>query len=196
MLIRMYKSLLFDVLVVCNGIENCDLELNGKELIAITVICAEDRSFFTHKGVSIKSIIRAIYKQHGGASTITMQLVRIITNKYEISFSRKIREMIISLIIESKYTKIEILRSYLHYSYYGYNLNGLDNVINDFFYLKKMTLNDCCFIASLIKRPYPIELSISWANKINKRMNYIKNIYSSIKKENLKKMKEYLQTYK
>lgn len=187
--------LLSDMSTLCSKIKNCNLDLKNKDLIILSVICAEDRKYFTHHGFSFFSILRASYTRHGGASTITMQLVRTLTGRYEVSISRKIREIFLSTIINYKYTKIEILRAYLYYSYYGSNLKGLDDVIAKLFPSKKteeLSFYDCCFIASLIKRPYPLEISISWAMKINNRINYIYRVYSTMEKKYKKQMIRYL----
>jgi len=178
-----------------NIIDSCDLSLTDREMIILAVVCAEDRRYFSHSGVSYLSIIRAIYRRHGGASTINMQLVRVVTGRYEISISRKLREIIIATIIDIKYSKIDILRAYLGYSYYGSNINGLDGVMKAFFTNKKtkdLSLYDCCFIASLIKRPASSKLTIPWAMKINRRMDYVRDTCNSIGKNILEKMKIYL----
>lgn len=192
MLFKRGCFLLSDIDILCRSIEDCDLDLNDREMIILAVVCAEDRRYFSHHGVCYPSIVRAIYRRHGGASTINMQLVRIITGRYELSFTRKLREIFISTIIDFKYTKVEILRAYLCFSYYGHNMKGLDGVINDFFPGKKSTelsIYDCCFIASLIKRPLPMKLTISWAMKIDARMTYIHRLCLTIGKKVLKKIR-------
>lgn len=189
------RSLLSDTSILCSAIKNCTLDLKNKELIIISVICAEDRKYFTHPGFNFFSILRAGYTRHGGASTITMQLVRTLTGRYEISIARKIREIFLSAIINYKYTKKEIIRAYLYYSYYGNNLKDLDDVITKLFPSKKteeLSFYDCCFIASLIKRPYPSEISISWAIKINSRINYIYKTHSIMEKKYKKQMSRYI----
>ncbi|MBA0204781.1 biosynthetic peptidoglycan transglycosylase [Pectobacterium aroidearum] len=149
------------------------------ERISLAVICAEDKYFFSHHGVSIKSIFRAIIKRHGGASTITMQLVRVISGRYEVTMMRKIREVILAMLIERKYNKFEILDTYLSCSYFGSGLIGINNVMKELFKNKakdELSSMDCYFIAALLKRPVPREISISWACRVNTRMKYIENV--------------------
>jgi len=186
--------LLSDIRLLFHSIEECKLDLKNRERIILAVVCAEDRRYFSHSGVSYLSIIRAIYKKHGGASTINMQLVRLVTGRYELSLTRKLREMLISTVIDFKFSKIEIIRAYLFFSYYGYGMKGLDGVMDNFFPEKisgDLSLYDCCLIASLIKRPSPSSLTLSWAVKLNKRMTYVHGICNAIGTKILQKIKLY-----
>lgn len=98
------QELLNDYAKVCDSIQKCSPLENAQHLY-LAVLCAEDKSFLEHRGFSPKSIIRAFFKRHGGASTIDMQLVRTITNRREITIKRKFREIILSVAIEIKFTK-------------------------------------------------------------------------------------------
>lgn len=81
------------------------------------IVFIEDRRFFYHLGVDIYSIFRAIFRlvfdnKIEGASTITQQLVRTITNDRELTIRRKIREIILASLIEREFSKEKILRAY------------------------------------------------------------------------------------
>lgn len=194
MMFSCVRLLLSDIRLLFSSIEGCKLDLKNRERVILAVVCAEDRRYFSHSGVSYLSIIRAIYKRHGGASTINMQLVRLVTGRYELSLTRKLREMLISTVIDFKFSKIEILRAYLFFSYYGCGMNGLDGVMINFFPRKNsgdLSLYDCCFIASLIKRPSPSYLTLSWAIKLNKRMTHVYGICNAIGEKVLLKIKSY-----
>jgi len=89
------------------------------------LIAVEDRSFYSHFGISLRGILRAAYKniRFGGAmqggSTLTQQLVKNYFLGHERSFSRKFHEMAFSLLLEARYEKDEILSAYLNEIYLG-----------------------------------------------------------------------------
>jgi penicillin-binding protein 1A len=95
---------------------------------AVTI---EDKRFYTHKGVDLKGIIRALVcnVKHGrivqGGSTLTQQLARNIMRNDSKTFNRKIRETISALSIERHYTKDEILKLYFNNVYFGKNVRGI-----------------------------------------------------------------------
>ncbi|TPG16392.1 hypothetical protein EAH87_14200 [Sphingomonas koreensis] len=93
------------------------------------VILLEDRRFLDHRGMDWRSIARELwrvirFKQHGGASTIDMQLFRTASDRYERTIRRKIRELVGVAVLQRKFTKPEILRIYLKIAYFGTGLNG------------------------------------------------------------------------
>ncbi len=89
------------------------------------LIGIEDFRYLSHQGVDIKSIFRAIWidikqrKLAQGGSTLTQQLVKNLFLTSEKTFSRKFKEMIYSVYIESKYSKEDILTGYLNEVYWG-----------------------------------------------------------------------------
>ncbi|BBA84814.1 transglycosylase domain-containing protein [endosymbiont of Pachyrhynchus infernalis] len=117
-----------------------------KTLINI-LIEIEDKNYFSHNGINIKSIIRAIIKNVlnkkiiEGGSTITQQLVKniFLTNKK--SFLRKINEILISIILEYKLNKEKILELYLNEVYFG-NINNKE--------IRGFPLGSICYFGKLI----------------------------------------------
>lgn len=95
-----------------------------------TIIHKEDKYFYYHPGVNPIAIIRAAYnniiysKQTSGASTITMQVVRLLYPK-ERTYSNKIIEVFRALQLEWYYSKEEILQLYLNLVPYGGNVEGV-----------------------------------------------------------------------
>jgi membrane peptidoglycan carboxypeptidase len=88
------------------------------ESLTNVLIQIEDRRFFQHKGIDIYSISRAFIKNTitnrlEGASTITQQLVRNITNEREIALKRKIKEIVLATLIDNYFSKNEILFAYV-----------------------------------------------------------------------------------
>ena len=171
----------YDYKLICNYIENS----RGNDfntMLQVMVLCAEDRGFLKHRGVSIKSIFRALIKRHGGASTINMQLVRTLTNRRDITIARKIREIALSILIDIKFNKIDVLNSYLDNAYFGLRVHGVNEVVNNFFGKKDsyhISQYQCCVIASMLKRPYSYNKEAEWVFKINKRVYYVNSIYKA-----------------
>ncbi|MFC0179941.1 biosynthetic peptidoglycan transglycosylase [Thorsellia kenyensis] len=192
-IIKAIKNLKDDYKKVCNRISKIDADFCYDKNIYVSVVCAEDVDFMKHKGISFKSLVRALIKKHGGASTITMQTVRVITGRYEIDFKRKIREILLSFLIELHYDKISIINSYLKYSFFGSGMNGIEEILSVFFpNKKKLTQIDCIFIASLLKRPAPKQINICWAYKLNHRIIYVENKVNNKGCKILKQIESYI----
>jgi penicillin-binding protein 1A len=125
-------------------------------------IAIEDERFYSHSGLDMRGIARALVTnvQRGhlgqGASTITQQLAR---NAYDLgkqkTFNRKVQEAIVSLRLERKYTKKEILEGYLNEVFYGANSYGAQAAARQYFGkpAKDMTLAECALLAGLPQRP-------------------------------------------
>ena len=125
------------------------------------LIVTEDRGFYTHSGVNLKAIARAIihdikarsFKQ--GASTLTQQLAKTLFLSSEKSIVRKIREAILALQIERRYTKDEILELYLNQIYLGSGAYGVEAAARTYFNttVSGLTLGQSALIAGLPKAP-------------------------------------------
>lgn len=125
------------------------------------LIATEDRHFYTHSGVNIKAIARAIiqdikaggFKQ--GASTLTQQLAKTLFLSSEKSIIRKIREAILAVQIERRYTKNEILELYLNQIYLGSGTYGVEAAARTYFdtSVAGLTLGQSALIAGLPKAP-------------------------------------------
>lgn len=88
------------------------------------LILGEDRRFYYHPGVDPVALCRAIWKtlfcgSRQGASTIAMQLVRTITNRYEKTWERKVREIILAFGLTRYIPKDRLPTMYLWIAYYG-----------------------------------------------------------------------------
>jgi penicillin-binding protein 1A len=94
-------------------------------------IAAEDRSFFSHHGISIRGIIRSCYinlikrKLAQGASTITQQVTRLLFLNHQRSFLRKIKEVFIALYLERHFSKEQIFELYVNTIYFGRGIYGI-----------------------------------------------------------------------
>lgn len=96
-----------------------------------TILMYEDKSFYYHIGINIFSLARAIWStfiirnRKIGASTITMQTVRILYNLNTKTIYGKIQQILLSIWLEIRYSKKDILEAYLNIAPYGYNIEGI-----------------------------------------------------------------------
>ncbi|MBL4807226.1 MAG: transglycosylase domain-containing protein [Rhodobacteraceae bacterium] len=126
------------------------------------ILFYEDRRFFSHNGVEIRSFFRtwkrfARGKGFGGVSTIDQQVVRIITQRRERTATRKIRELILALAINTHISKKEIFYCYIHDSYFGHRLIGCEIAAQFIFRLPaaNLSIEQAAFLASLLPLPLP-----------------------------------------
>ena len=131
------------------------------ETVRAATITLEDQDFYTHHGIKLSSIMRAVFKdfvgggaQQGG-STITQQFVKNSLLTPEKTFTRKIKEAILSVEMEQKFSKDEILAMYLNEIPYGSNAYGLEAAAQTFFgkNAKDLTLDESALLASLPNAP-------------------------------------------
>ncbi|MCK5096481.1 MAG: transglycosylase domain-containing protein, partial [Desulfobacteraceae bacterium] len=125
------------------------------------LLTIEDRKFYSHWGINLKAIIRAVihdikvrkFKQ--GASTLTQQLAKTLFLTSEKSIVRKIKEAILALQIERRYTKDEILALYLNQIYLGSGAYGVEAAAQTYFgkSVENITLAQAALIAGLPKAP-------------------------------------------
>ncbi|MBF0566406.1 MAG: PBP1A family penicillin-binding protein [Nitrospirae bacterium] len=124
-------------------------------------LAVEDARFYEHKGIDFYRIGGAFlenirskgYSQ--GASTITQQLAKMLFLKPEKNLSRKIKEAVLSLQIESRYTKDEILGIYLNQAFFGARSYGVEAAAQTYFGKKTEDLSvaDAALLAALPKAP-------------------------------------------
>lgn len=125
------------------------------------LLTIEDRTFFSHSGIHFKAIARAIFhdikagKFKQGGSTLTQQLAKTLFLTSEKSIVRKIKEAILSLQIERRYTKNEILELYLNQIYLGSGSYGVEAASKTYFNksVHNITLSQAALLAGLPKAP-------------------------------------------
>ncbi|MBN2339887.1 MAG: transglycosylase domain-containing protein [Deltaproteobacteria bacterium] len=105
-----------------------------------TLLASEDKNFFQHSGVDVTAILRALYlniREGGaqyGASTITMQLMRMVHSRGESrTFWNKIKETILALRLERQVSKSFILEQYLNRAYFGNQAFGIEAAARRYF---------------------------------------------------------------
>jgi membrane carboxypeptidase/penicillin-binding protein len=124
-------------------------------------VAAEDRRFFQHHGVDERGIIRAFIGNLAdsgrpqGGSTITQQVVKNLLVGEDVTYERKIREMIVASRLESTLSKAEIFELYLNSAYLGRGSWGVEMAARSYFgkSVKALTLAEGAMLAGLLKGP-------------------------------------------
>lgn len=141
-------------------------------------ICLEDKKFYNHSGVDflrigsafLNNIEASTYKE--GASTITQQYVKNLFLNNEKTIKRKLYEAIISLNIESRYTKNEILEGYLNSIYFDHGIYGVEDASLYYFnkHASNLTLLESVTLASIPKSPANYSPIKNPTNNENRRL--------------------------
>ncbi|MCB4790356.1 MAG: PBP1A family penicillin-binding protein [Elusimicrobia bacterium] len=125
------------------------------------LLSIEDDKFFHHWGISLKGILRAAVnniikrKVAQGGSTITQQLAKIVFLTPERTFSRKLKELILTLQLEYHFTKSEILQLYLNQIYFGSGGYGAKAAAKVYFNkeISDLNLAECALLSGLVRAP-------------------------------------------
>jgi len=125
------------------------------------VLATEDRRFYSHWGVDLRGVVRALYvnAQQGdmvqGGSTITQQVAKNLFLTPERSLHRKGQEMLLALWLERTFTKDEILELYLNRVYFGAGTYGVDAAAKKYFgrSARDVTIFQAAMLAGLLKAP-------------------------------------------
>ncbi|MGH7451471.1 MAG: transglycosylase domain-containing protein, partial [bacterium] len=140
--------------------------LGGKSYVPITqispnfqkaLLAAEDGEFYSHHGIDKIAIARAaILRGFRGSSTITQQLVKNLFFSFQRLWSRKLKEILISLQIESTFTKEQILEAYCNLVYFGGTAYGVEDASIQFFGkpASALTIPEAAMLAGIVNSPY------------------------------------------
>lgn len=123
-------------------------------------VAVEDKDFYKHKGLSTTGLIRAIvnifvFRNLQGGSTLTQQLVKNALLSQEQTLPRKMKEAVLAIQIERKYSKDEILQMYLNEIPYGGTAAGVEAAAKYYFdkHVKELTVPECVILAGLPQAP-------------------------------------------
>jgi len=144
-------------------------------------LAAEDADFYTHSGIDVGGIFRAVWlmvttgsKHVPGGSTITQQVARNFFLSPEVSYTRKLSEIFLAFRIESALTKDEIFELYLNKIFLGHRSYGV-SAAAEFYYgktLDQLSIPECAMLASLPKFPSTGN-PISNPTRAVERRNYV-----------------------
>jgi penicillin-binding protein 1A len=153
-------------------------------------ISSEDKKFYTHFGIDFIAIARAtisnvfaIFNNQKliGASTITQQVVKNLLLSNEISFDRKIKEILLSIRIENILDKNQILELYLNDIYLGFRSYGIAAASLNYFNksINELDLSEIAFLASLPKAPNNYNPKKNYARAFERRNWVIDRMYEN-----------------
>lgn len=139
-----------------------DVSINDVSIDFIkSLIAVEDHRFYEHRGFDYLSILRAIKtniisnSKSEGASTLTQQYARLLYLTNEKTWTRKIKEAVLAIRLESHYSKDEILTGYINTVYFGHGVYGIKNAAEYYFNKspKDLDLNESSMLAGVINGP-------------------------------------------
>ena len=145
----------------------------------------EDKQFYSHHGLNFKGIARAVIttflkgRATQGESSITQQLAKNAFLTPEKTFSRKVKEAILTYQIERTYTKDEILERYLNEIYYGSGSYGIKNAAEQYFKkdVKDLNIAESALLAGIPNRPTKYDPNRNLENALHRQRIILKEMY-------------------
>jgi len=148
-------------------------------------VAIEDERFYSHNGVDLKRTLGAVFNvfvkgdSSYGGSTITQQLVKNLTKDNERTNARKIREITRAMVLESKFTKDEILELYMNLIYLSQGVHGVQAASYVYFGkpVNELNLAECATIAGITQYPSTYDPIINPDNNRKKRITVLQKMY-------------------
>lgn len=145
------------------------------------VIVAEDANFYHHFGLDLKGILRAalanlkLWKPVQGGSTISQQLIRSSFLTIEKTMERKVKEIILTLELERRYSKDQILEFYLNQVPFGVNSYGVESASQTYFQKSSQNVSvaEAAVLAALIRAPSYLSPYGEHKNELLARKDYV-----------------------
>ncbi|MFD9485806.1 transglycosylase domain-containing protein [Streptomyces sp. NPDC059991] len=162
------------------------------EKVQLDFVAAENMSFYKDSGVDFKGTARGLLntlsgKGKQGGSTITQQYVKNFYLSQDQTVTRKLKELVISLKVDQKYDKKEILAGYINTSFYGRNSYGIQAAAQAYYGVDstKLTIEQGAYLAALLQAPSQYDWAVATETGkklVTNRWNYVL--------DNMVKMKE------
>ncbi len=143
------------------------------------LVLAEDHRNDLHPGIDVIAMIRALWiratsGQIQGASTIEQQYVRIISNRFERTVARKLREQLLALMLVRRADKQTIASAYLSIAHYGTEFIGIDGLKARYGEnLSTVSFNQALQMVVQLKCPRPHKPNGKWHSKISARLDVL-----------------------
>jgi len=177
-----------EVLLYLKGERNSSYLEYGQipEIVVKTFVVSEDRSFYSHSGIDLKGIARALWvliKNEGevtqGGSTITQQLARNIYLSYEVSIERKIKEMFIAYELEQRYDKDTIMEYYINNIYFANGLYGIEAAARGYFNksVDELAASELIFLCAIPNNPTLYNPLENFENTLYRRNLLVTQLY-------------------
>ncbi|MBP9477821.1 MAG: PBP1A family penicillin-binding protein [Sebaldella sp.] len=191
--IENYQPISPSVIYDINGNQLDVITLENREPVHINEVplhvqnaflAIEDRKFRTHHGFDFMRLGRAVLSNitgsaKEGGSSITQQLAKNAFLSPERSFDRKLKEAVLAIEIERKYTKDEILENYLNTIYFGNGSYGIKNAARKYFDkdTKDLTIAEAAILASIPKSPTKYSPVKNYDNAIERQKIVLSQMY-------------------
>ncbi len=172
-------------------------------------ISSEDKKFYDHYGIDILAIFRAFFtnvlsyfndKRVVGASTITQQVVKNLLLSNELTYKRKIKEILLAIRIENILSKEQILELYLNDIYLGFGSYGIGTASLNYFNksIDELKLHEIAFLAALPKAPNNYNPVNNYKKAIDRRNWVINRLYKNgyISKDDLEFKEKPIKIFK
>ncbi|GHI05261.1 penicillin-binding protein [Streptomyces cellostaticus] len=154
--------------------ESVDLSKVPKD-VQHTFVAAENKTFYTDSGIDLKGLARGLFntvtgRGKQGGSTITQQYVKNYYLNQDQTATRKLKEMVISLKVDRKKTKNDILAGYINTSYYGRSAYGIQAAAQAYYGVdaQKLKVEQGAYLAALLQAPSQYDWAV--ASKTGKRL--------------------------
>ncbi|MDI3389819.1 transglycosylase domain-containing protein [Streptomyces sp. B-S-A8] len=148
-----------------------------------TFVAAENKTFYKDQGIDLKGTARGVFntltgKGKQGGSTITQQYVKNYYLNQDQTVTRKLKELVISLKVDQKQSKDEILAGYINTSYYGRGAYGIQAAAQAYYGIdaEELTVEQGAYLAALLQAPSQYDWAVaSPASKklVEERWNYV-----------------------
>ena len=143
------------------------------------LVLGEDHRMAWHPGVDPLALCRAAWRTYGyghreGGSTVAMQLVRVLTGRFERSWRRKIDEMALAILVTRHVPKSELQALYLSVGYYGWRMNGIAQAYRRLeIDPARCSLHESASLVARLKYPQPQNCSATRWRQIALRSEYL-----------------------
>lgn len=153
-------------------------------VVQCLLVSGEDHRHGTHRGFDSRAICRALVRRltsnrREGASTIEQQIVRVITNRFERTLRRKVREVFLASLVANHFPKEQLPSVYLLIGYYGWRMNDyLEACRRLCLNPSNLSLEDASDIVARLKYPQPQVTPLIRSDQIALRKQHLKRLYS------------------
>lgn len=160
---------------------------NIPSTLADSFVVMEDRDFYSHSGIDIKAIVRAMIANRKsdtivqGASTITQQVAKNVFLTQEVTWERKIKEIFLSWNLEKKYSKEQILEFYLNNIYFSNGYYGIEAAARGYFgkSVSELSVSEQAFIAAIPNNPTKYNPLTKYDSTLVRRNLILKELYNA-----------------
>ena len=155
-------------------------------IVVSAMISIEDKKFYSHKGVDYVALLRAAkaYLDNEGtitqgASTITMQLAKLMYLKPDKTWEYKLRQMFLAIELEKHYSKKKILEFYFNNIYFSNGYYGIESACHGYFNceLNELSVSQVAFLCAIPNNPSYYDPLNHMDNTITRRDLILKNMY-------------------